>query len=590
MNKINLSAYHPILDIKDHTIFANNGNVILGYKVDFPEIYSLSENDFEDMHGAWFQAFKSLPVSAIIHKQDIYQKTAYNAKTIPNDSFLAKATNTYFKGREYTEHTSYLFFVLPINKALNASKFTNPFRKVEKGIHKKLDHNVTEFIASVNDAISFINNSRKVSLKPLNEDAIIKLTNNYFNGFNEGFDTDIQLKKSNIEIGENYFDVLAVNNELCFGDVVQSSKTNDKFTSDDFVFHQGFIDGLGLNLNENHIVNQIIYLDDKQKWRKLLDKKIEELNKSSNFGTQNKVILKKIKDIVAKINEDDSSRIIRGHLNIIFWCREAQQLSTIASKIKTESKLEAIDDLKEVRQTNAPSIYDERLLDSTGMYDPDLLDKQKMRIVDSIYNEGRISYSDRSFRKSETKVQLKAIRKDSLPQIEEKESSISSKELGLEHLLFFASHPIENESSVSQNTDAFIYVRVDGTQTVRTNYRLQMRLTKSALINNILIPKNAPIYGFVSFKPNRTIINIENINHRPVKLKAFDLQDGSEGIYVENSFRAEARQEVVSDIVDDINIVGVPQVSGIKQIFQRNNRTVKVTVTDNYKLILKPIL
>ncbi len=338
MNKINLSAYHPILDIKDHTIFANNGNVILGYKVDFPEIYSLSENDFEDMHGAWFQAFKSLPVSTIIHKQDIYQKTAYNAKTIPNDSFLEKATNTYFKGREYMEHTSYLFFILPINKALNASKFTNPFRKTEKGIHKKLDHNVTEFIASVNDAISFINNSRKVSLKPLNQDEIIVLTNNYFNGFNQGFDTDIQLKKANIEIGENHFDVLAVNSELCFGDVVQSSKTNDKFTSDDFVFHQGFIDGLGLNLNENHIVNQIIYLDDKQKWRKLLDKKIEELNKSSNFGTQNKVILKKIEDIVAKINEDDSSRIIRGHLNIIFWCREARQLSTIASKIKTEFK------------------------------------------------------------------------------------------------------------------------------------------------------------------------------------------------------------------------------------------------------------
>jgi len=42
-------------------------------------------------------------------------------------------------------------------------------------------------------------------------------------------------------------------------------------------------------LNENHIVNQILYLDDKQKWRKLLDKKIEELNKSSNFGSQNKV-------------------------------------------------------------------------------------------------------------------------------------------------------------------------------------------------------------------------------------------------------------------------------------------------------------
>ena len=338
MKKINLAAYHPILDIQEHIVFANNGNVVLCYKGDLPEIYSLSEKDFEDIYGSWFQAFKSLPTSTVIHKQDIYQKADYTSEALPNNTFLEKATHRYFKGRNYLKHSCYLFFILPYNKALNASKFTNPFRKVEKGIHKKMDHNVQEFITSVNDAISFINNSRKVKFTPLNEHQIIGITDAYFNGFNEGFDTDIQLKKSNIEIGENHFDVLAVNSELCFGDVVQSSKTNDKFTSDDFVFHQGFIDGLGLNLNENHIINQIIYLDDKHKWRKLLDKKIEELNKSSNFGTQNKVILKKIEDIVAKINEDDSARIIRGHLNIVFWCREARQLSNIASKIKTEFK------------------------------------------------------------------------------------------------------------------------------------------------------------------------------------------------------------------------------------------------------------
>ncbi|WP_338356928.1 TraG family conjugative transposon ATPase [Yeosuana marina] len=338
MKKINLSAYHPILDIQDHIVFANNGNVVLAYQVENPEIYSLSENDFEDMHGAWFQAFKSLPVATVIHKQDIYQKKEYLAEELANKSFLQCATHDYFKGRNYLQHNCYLFFILPHNRSLNAAKFTNPFRKVEKGIHKQMDHNVQEFIASVNDAISFVNNSRKVSLVPLPPNLIIGLTEDYFNGFNEGFDTDVLLNKSNIEIGDHHFDVMAVNSELCFGDVVQSSKTNDKFTSDDFVFHQGFIDGLGLDLNENHIVNQIIYLDDKHKWRKLLDKKIEELNKSSNFGTQNKVVLKKIEDIVAKINEDDSSRIIRGHLNIVFWAREARELENMASKIKTEFK------------------------------------------------------------------------------------------------------------------------------------------------------------------------------------------------------------------------------------------------------------
>jgi hypothetical protein len=259
-----------------------------------------------------------------------------------------------------------------------------------------------------------------------------------------------------------------------------------------------------------------------------------------------------------------------------------------------QSKLEAINDLKEVRQTNAPSIYDERLLDSTGVYDPDLLDKEKMRMVDSIYKNGRIDYSDSNSYSTyqrfnpEVVEQTSKPKKDSIfPKIE---PTIKAKELGLEHQLFFASNPERQEISKETETDGFIYVVVDGNQTVKTNYRLQMRLLRDATINGLKVLRNTPIYGFVSFKPNRALIDIENINHQPTKLKAFDYQDGSEGIYVENSFRAEAKQEVVGDVVQDINIAGVPQVGGIKTIFQRNNRTVKVTVTDNYKLILKPKL
>ena len=60
-----------------------------------------------------------------------------------------------------------------------------------------------------------------------------------------------------------------------------------------------------------------------------------------------------------------------------------------------------------------------------------------------------------------------------------------------------------------------------------------MRLTEAATINNRLMPKNTLVFGFISFQPNRALINIENIDHHPTNLKAFDLQDGSEGIYVE---------------------------------------------------------
>jgi len=162
--------------------------------------------------------------------------------------------------------------------------------------------------------------------------------------------------------------------------------------------------------------------------------------------------------------------------------------------------------------------------------------------------------------------------------------------MGLEHQLFFASSPKPNDIIIIGNTDEIIYVVVDGDQVVKENSRLRMRLSKAAMINNKQMPKNTPVFGFISFQPNRALVEIENIKHHPTKLKAFDLQDGSEGIYIENNFRAEATNEVLDDIIGDINIPSIPQVGGITKVLKRNNRSLKVTVLNNYQLILKPKL
>ena len=255
-----------------------------------------------------------------------------------------------------------------------------------------------------------------------------------------------------------------------------------------------------------------------------------------------------------------------------------------------DSKLDAINDLKKVRENNAPSIYDEKLIDSLGFYDPDLPEREKERIVDSIYDAGKSQYSGKKYQN----LGQKKVAQNNTQQIDcaeiKREQKIEAKELGLEHQLFFAASPKPNEVSIIGNTDETIYVVVDGDQVVKANTRLRMRLTKSATINGKLMPKNTPVFGFISFQPNRALIEIENIRHHPTKLKAFDLLDGSEGIYVQNNFRAEATTEVLDDVIGDINIPTVPQVGGITQVFRRRNRSVKVTVLNNYKLILKPKL
>ncbi|PXX23757.1 conjugative transposon protein TraM [Arenibacter sp. ARW7G5Y1] len=250
------------------------------------------------------------------------------------------------------------------------------------------------------------------------------------------------------------------------------------------------------------------------------------------------------------------------------------------------SKLEAVDNIPEERVKNAPSVYDERLLDSTGVYDPDFMDRDKQRIVDSIYSQGRIDYSQSRYRKVETQKNKAAepMAKDTI--VKEVVESLTTKERALEHQLFFAADPKSDPLSYAPDPPN-VLVEVDGNQVVRANSRLQMRLLQEIQLGNTMIPKNTLVYGIVNFKPNRTLLKIDNIDHIPVKMKAFDLQDGLEGIYVENSIRGEVANEVVDDVLDDINIAGVPQVSGIKKVFQRGHRKTKVAVLNNYKLILK---
>jgi len=262
-----------------------------------------------------------------------------------------------------------------------------------------------------------------------------------------------------------------------------------------------------------------------------------------------------------------------------------------------DSKMEAIEALKEVRETNVPSIYDERLLDSLGYYNTDQDSIRKKRIIDSVYFLGQKRYENIAALKQLEGNYLE-VPKEPIHQVsdiseidtslrENKELQVSAKELGLEHQLFFASNPKENVELLLRNTDEELMVYVDGTQTVKQDFRLRMRLSKSAKINGTTLDKNTLVYGFVSFKPNRTILNIEHLNGRAIQFEAYDLDDGSKGIYIENSFQEDVRKQVIGDVVDDISVPGVPQISGIKQLFRRSTRQVKVTVMDNYKLVLK---
>lgn len=254
---------------------------------------------------------------------------------------------------------------------------------------------------------------------------------------------------------------------------------------------------------------------------------------------------------------------------------------------KYESRLHAVNDLQEKKTSEAPSLYQEHLSESVG-YSEEEQEKPGPAQTD------RLGWTMESWSfNHEDQPGPLTTGSEIIPgsPVEKEDAArgdaLSSEELRLAQELFFSQTKVLRNKGQGI-TDSVIVVTTEDQQVVRANSRLRMRLKRAAWIDGCYYPGLTPIYGFVSFAPNRVLLSIENVMHHPIALNAYDMQDGGEGIYVENNFRAEASREILDDAIDEINIPSLPQVEGLGKLFKKNNRNVKVTVTNGYTLLLKP--
>ncbi|MBO0340187.1 conjugative transposon protein TraM [Flagellimonas profundi] len=250
------------------------------------------------------------------------------------------------------------------------------------------------------------------------------------------------------------------------------------------------------------------------------------------------------------------------------------------------SKLEALEAIKEERESTAPPMYPEHMVDDKGYFNPDYMEYEKQRIIDSLYIEEQKKHS-RSLSSKQSLAPATPKPEINIPIVSDSSTltkSIDSKVLGLEHQLFFASKPRAN----SKFSNEFPVVRVSGRQQIREGQRLELMLTSALTINGFHLPKYTRLYGFAKIRPNRVLVEVSRLGNHPIALKAYDLQDGKEGIYVENHLKGAIVNQGLDETIREVNIPGVPQLSGIKNIFRKDNRAIKVEIPNNYQFLLKP--
>ena len=64
----------------------------MAFEVTLPELFTVSSQEYEALHGVWLKAVKVLPDYTVVHKQDIFVQEQYRSDIGKDDlSFLSRS-------------------------------------------------------------------------------------------------------------------------------------------------------------------------------------------------------------------------------------------------------------------------------------------------------------------------------------------------------------------------------------------------------------------------------------------------------------------------------------------------------------------
>ena len=82
-----LESKFPLLSVEHDVIVSKDADITVGFRVELPELYTVTSAEYEAIHGSWVKAVKVLPEYSIVYKQDWYIKESYTPKIDGDMSF-----------------------------------------------------------------------------------------------------------------------------------------------------------------------------------------------------------------------------------------------------------------------------------------------------------------------------------------------------------------------------------------------------------------------------------------------------------------------------------------------------------------------
>ena len=110
LKAVTLESRFPLLAVEQDCIISKDADITIAFRVELPELFTITSAEYEAIHSAWAKAVKVLPDFCVVHKQDWFIRENYTPEIQKDDlSFLSRSFERHFNERPYLDHTCYLF-------------------------------------------------------------------------------------------------------------------------------------------------------------------------------------------------------------------------------------------------------------------------------------------------------------------------------------------------------------------------------------------------------------------------------------------------------------------------------------------------
>ena len=343
-----LESKFPILAVEHDCILSKDADITVAYKVELPELFTVTSAEYEAIHAAWAKAIKVLPNYSVIHKQDWFIEEDYTPELNKEDiSFLSRSFERHFNERPFLNHTSYLFLTKTTKERAHQQ---SSFNALTRGfiVPKEMQDRETaqKFLESVEQFERIINDSGFIRLVRLTTDQIVGtadqagILEKYFSLSQE--DTtclkDMDLAAGEMKIGDKRLCLHTLSDAEDLPGKVETDSRYERLSTDRSDCRLSFAAPIGVLLTCNHIVNQYIFIDDHGANLKQFEKQARNMHSLSRYSRSNQINKQWIEEY---LNDAHSFGLtsVRCHVNVMAWSEDKEKLSRIKNDVGSQLAL-----------------------------------------------------------------------------------------------------------------------------------------------------------------------------------------------------------------------------------------------------------